>query len=488
MRAQVIHKSVGALAVRPDLADYDAGRERFSWEAVRRQLGVAAADPVNIARLALDRHRGTRLWEKTALRFLARDGRRRDFKYWQLAGEVRRFASVLRGLGVGRGDRVFVLAGRIPAMHIAILGALGNGSVVTPLSPGFGPEAIGTHLALGEGKVLVTTEALYARKVAAIAADLPHLAHVVLVGEAGARTSVPGTHDWARLMAEASDAGDFAATAAEDIALLHFTRGTTGTPKGALHVHEAAIAHYATAASALDLHPDDVFWCTADPSQVTGTSYGIVAPLMHGVTSIVDEADFDAERCYRVLHDEAITVWCTAPAAIRMLMQAGPDLPRRYRFAQLRFIASVGEPLDPEALRWGEEALGLPIHDNWWQTETGGIVIADTPAVGIRPGSMGRALPGFDAVVVMRREDGTVEDVAAPGVEGELALRAGWPSMFRGYLNQEERYRKCFCGPYYLTGDLAKRDADGYFWFVGRATAQRLADYHGEGQEAARCG
>jgi acetyl-CoA synthetase len=202
---------------------------------------------------------------------------------------------------------------------------------------------------------------------------------------------------------------------------------------------------------------------------VTGTSYGIVAPLMHGVTSIVDEADFDAERWYRVLQDEAVTVWYTAPTAIRMLMKAGPELARRFRFPQLRFVASVGEPLNPEAVWWGEEALGLPIHDNWWQTETGGIVIANTPAMNIRPGSMGRALPGFDAVVVARREDGSIEEVSGPGVEGELALRAGWPSMFRGYLNQDERYRKCFSGEYYLTGDLAKRDGDGYFWFVGRA-------------------
>ncbi|MGZ3441014.1 MAG: AMP-binding protein, partial [Polyangia bacterium] len=201
---------------------------------------------------------------------------------------------------------------------------------------------------------------------------------------------------------------------------------------------------------------------------VTGTSYGIVAPLLHGVTSIVDEAEFDAERWYRILQDEEVTVWYTAPTAIRMLMKAGPELARKYSFPKLRFIASVGEPLNPEAVWWGQEVLGLPIHDNWWQTETGGIMIANTPSMDIKPGSMGKPLPGVDAMIVRRRE-GAVEVIEEPDVEGELALRAGWPSMFRGYLDQDERYRKCFAGDLYLTGDLARCDADGYYWFVGRA-------------------
>ena len=202
---------------------------------------------------------------------------------------------------------------------------------------------------------------------------------------------------------------------------------------------------------------------------MTGTSYGVIAPLLHGVTSIVDEADFDADRWYRLLQEQKVSVWYTAPTAIRMLMKAGVQMAKQYRFPKLRFVASVGEPLNPEAVWWGEEAFGLPIHDNWWQTETGGIMIANTPAMDIKPGSMGKPLPGVDAFVVERRDDGTCAEVGTPGVEGELALRAGWPSMFRGYLHQDERYRKCFSGDLYLTGDLVKRDADGYFWFVGRA-------------------
>lgn len=266
----------------------------------------------------------------------------------------------------------------------------------------------------------------------------------------------------------ASPAAVHSSRTPDDPALLHFTSGTTGTPKGAIHVHGAVAMHYVTGLYALDLHPDDIYWCTADPGWVTGTSYGIISPLLHGVTLIVDQAEFDAERWYRILQDEQVSVWYTAPTGIRMLIKAGPELPARFTFPHLRFIASVGEPLNPEAVWWGKRTLGLPIHDNWWQTETGGIMIANTPAFDIKPGSMGRPLPGVDACIVRDNDDGSVTVIDEPDVEGELALKPGWPSMFRGYLHADERYRKCFSDGLYLTGDLATRDADGYFWFVGR--------------------
>jgi acetyl-CoA synthetase len=278
----------------------------------------------------------------------------------------------------------------------------------------------------------------------------------------------PGTRSFAEAMAAASDEFTIPPTSPDDMALLHFTSGTAGTPKGAVHVHGAVLGHHVTAAYALDLHTDDVYWCTADPGWVTGTSYGIIAPLTHGVTVIVDASDFDAHGWYEVLQDEGVTVWYTAPTALRMLMRSGAELAKRYDLSALRFVASVGEPLNPEVVVWGQEALGLPVHDNWWQTETGAIMISNYAAEDIRPGSMGRPMPGVEAGIVTGDGERVVE-VRDPEAVGELALRPGWPSMFRGYLHDDARYAKSFVDGWYLTGDLARRDPDGYYWFVGRA-------------------
>jgi acetyl-CoA synthetase len=279
---------------------------------------------------------------------------------------------------------------------------------------------------------------------------------------------LPETIDFWRWMDGADDDAPVTPTTADDPALLHFTTGTTGTPKGVLHVHGAVVMHYVTGLYALDLHPDDIFWCTADPGGVAGTSYGVISPLLHGVTSIVDEAEFEVHRWYRILQSQGVTVWCTTPSDLRMLIEAGNAVAEQYHFAQLRLVASIGEPLNAEVVVWGNRVLGTPIHDDWCQAETGGIMIANTPAFGIKPGSMGRPLPGIDAYVV-RHDDGSVAVIDEPDVEGQLAFGLGWPSMFRSYLTEDERYLQCFTDGMYLTSDLVKRDADGYFWFVGRA-------------------
>ncbi len=456
-RPRIIHKRAGRQAVAPNLVDYATARAGFSWDAARRELAGLPGGGLNIAHEAVERHAAN---GKIAFRFLSAQGGQRDVSYAELSRLTSRFANLLRARGVGRGERVFVLSGRIPELYISVLGALKNGSVVSPLFSAFGPEPIATRVKLGEGKLLVTTSELYRRKVAKVRAGLPTLEHVLEID----------TPEFARMMDQASDHFETARTAAEDMALLHFTSGTTGRPKGAVHVHGAVLTHYVTGRYALDLHAQDVFWCTADPGWVTGTSYGIIAPLLHGVTSVVDEAEFDAERWYRILEEQKVSVWYTAPTAIRMLMKAGTELAHKRAFPALRFVASVGEPLNPEAVWWGEEALGLPIHDNWWQTETGGIMISNFAALDVKPGSMGLPIPGVEACIVEHQESGDkVKILDQPDVEGELALKAGWPSMFRGYLHEEERYRKCFRDGWYLSGDLARRDADGYFWFVGRA-------------------
>jgi acetyl-CoA synthetase len=454
-----------ALARPPNLADYDAFRREFSWDAARAALdGLPGGRGLNIAHEAVDRHAAGARRDQVAIRWLGLDGSRRELTFGDLARESSRFANVLAGLGVGPGDRVYALTGRIPELYFAALGAWKAKAVLCTLFAAFGPEPIRARMAIGEARVLVTTESLYRKKIAGIRAALPKLEHVLVVGSPG----LPDTRDLAPLMAAASDRFEIPPTDPEDMALLHFTSGTTGTPKGAVHVHGAIVAHHTTARLALDLQPDDVYWCTADPGWVTGTSYGIIAPLSLGVTSVVDESDFDAVRWYEILARERVSVWYTAPTAIRMMMKAGLDLARARKAPALRFLASVGEPLNPEAVRWGVEALELPFHDNWWQTETGGIMLANFAAMDIRPGSMGKPVPGIDVAIVQTRDDGTLRVLEEPGAEGELAIRPGWPSMFRAYLNEPARYAKCFAGGWYLSGDLARRDADGYFWFVGR--------------------
>ena len=336
-----------------------------------------------------------------------------------------------------------------------------------PFFSAFGPEPIFQRLRKGDAKILLTTERYYRKKVSQLMDDLPSLKQVLLVdAKEHLGNDLLSFH---KLMEESSDIYAIPPTDPEDIAVLHFTSGTTGMPKGALHAHGAALIHYMTGKFVMDFHPDDIFWCTADPGWVTGTSYGIISPLLHGITNIVDESDFDAMRWCQILASQKVTVWYTAPTAIRRFMRMGIDPVRQYDLSHLRLIHSVGEPLNPEAVVWGQKAMGLPIHDNWWQTETGGIMIANYPAMEIRPGSMGRPLPGIEAAIVQRTGKDRVKVIETAGVQGELALRPGWPSMFRGYLHDEARYRQCFVGGWYLTGDLAKRDADGYFWFVGRA-------------------
>jgi len=449
------------------LPDYEEYIKTFSWTRARALLDGLPDGGLNIAHEAVDRHLRAGRGDKLALRWIGRDDRIRDYTYSALGAATNRFADVLARRGVTKGDRVFSLLGRIPELYFAALGTLKNGSVFSPLFSAFGPEPIKARMSIGNAKVLVTSEAFYRRKIEPWRNELASLEHVFLTDSSAAPPS--GTTDLAAAMAAASDSFETVWTGPEDMALLHFTSGTTGRPKGAVHVHEAVVAHHITGRLALDLRPDDVFWCTADPGWVTGTSYGIISPLTNGATLIVDQAEFDAERWYRILQDQKITVWYTAPTAIRMLMKAGAKVAQRFDLSNLRLLASVGEPLNPEAVVWGVEAFGKPFHDNWWQTETGGIMISNYPSMDVKPGSMGRPLPGITAGIVERLPGGTVREISEPMAVGELALRPGWPSMMRAYLNEEERYRKCFAGGWYLTGDLAMRDDEGYYWFVGRA-------------------
>ncbi len=468
MQFEKIVKEPRDWKVPPNLLDYEKTYADFNWDQILKELdGLPNGGGLNIAHEAVDRHANGPRRDQLALRWLGKDGEVMDFTYGDLKEQTNRFANVLRSFGVGKGDRVAVLAGRIPSLYIAALGALKNVSVFCPLFSAFGPEPIYQRLFRGDAKVLVTTLMQYKKKIVGIWERLPAL-RAVLIADID-EDLAENVFSLPRLMKQASPEFTIPPTDPEDMSCLHFTSGTTGMPKGAIHVHKAVMVHFLTAKYALDLHEGDIFWCTADPGWVTGTSYGVIAPLLHGVTNIVDEAEFDADRWYQILQDQKVTVWYTAPTAIRRLMRLDIKPRELYDLSHLRFSASVGEPLNPEAVVWGRAVLDLLIHDNWWQTETGGIMISNYSSQDIRPGSMGRPLPGITAAILHRDENGNVTIEDQPSVEGELALKPGWPSMFRGYLHDEARYNKCFVGGWYFTGDLAERDEDGYFWFIGRA-------------------
>jgi len=475
----------------PWLVDYDATLASFDWgEAwaglcADGQAGRPAS--VNIADLAVDRHVREGHGDRVALRFIGLDhddiDEPVDVTYSMLARRTNRFADAMRRRGFDAGTGVATLAGRIPDLYVTALGTFKAQGIFTPLFSAFGPDPIAQRLNLGRIKILVTTPLLYRRKVAPILDRLPRLELVLVcgstedeIGTTRANGAHPRVMSFGAFLTEGSDTFEAPLTDPETPALLHFTSGTTGPPKGAIHVHTAVVVHHLTGRLVLDLHDGDTFWCTADPGWVTGTSYGIIAPLTCAITSIIDEADFDAERWFRVLDRHAVDVLYTAPTAIRMLQRAGGELAAEHDLSNLRLVASVGEPLDADAVRWCQQTFGVPVIDTWWQTETGGIMISNHRSQPVRPGSMGRPLPGIEVALLERDADGAMAVDAAgapaeiddPGRSGELALRAGWPSMFRAYLDQDERYQQSFVDGWYRTGDIARRDADGYYWFVGR--------------------
>ncbi len=446
---------------------YDELRKAFSWTKERSDLqGLPGNAGLNIAHEAVVRHAQSPLKDTVALKWIRKDRSHEDFTYGHLDNYSSRFANALTRLGVKKGERVFSLLGRVPELYFTALGTLKNVSVFCPLFSVFGPEPVFQRLSRGDAALLVTTSAHYEKKIKQLAERLPLLRYIVLV-DAPEHISA-NVLSWRKLIEKEAETFAIPPTNPEDPALLHFTSGTTGMPKGALHVHNAVLMHYATGKHVLAFQPGDVFWCTADPGWVTGTSYGIIAPLVSGVTNIVDEEEFDARRWYSILEEYKVNTWYTAPTAIRRLMRMEIRPREEYRLGNLRLVLSVGEPLHAEAVTWGEKMFGAPVLDNWWQTETGGIMIANYPFMEVKPGSMGKPLPGVEAAIAEVTDDG-IQLITEPGRQGHLVLKKGWPSMFREYIHEQARYEKCFRGDWYITGDLAKRDEDGYYWFAGRA-------------------
>ena len=457
--------AIDQMPVRPNLGDYSGARETFQWEDVLEELDGFEDGGINIAYEAIDRHAKTALKDKVALYWEGIEGENESYTFGDLCRLTNRFANTLRKLGASKGDRVFTYMDRTPDAYISLLGALKAGCVIGPLFSAFGPDAVKDRLADSEAKVLVTTPKLV-DVVHGIRDELPALETIIIANKRNTPYDLQeGEASYERLMEEAEDAFEIERTDQEDYSIMHYTSGTTGKPKGVVHAHQAVWGHYATAKYVLDLQPDDIYWCTADPGWVTGTSYGIFGPWSNGITQVVYEGGFGAGKWYGVIEKYKVTVWYTAPTAIRMLMKAGEKPLEKRNLDSLRYICSVGEPLNPEAVLWADKVFGMPFHDNWWQTETGCIQIANYPVQDVRPGSMGRPIPGTTATIL----DDDCKQELPPGEEGHLALKPGWPSMFRTYWNRQELYESRFVNGWYITGDRAKKDEDGYFWFVGRA-------------------
>ena len=457
-----ILKEAASHGLPPNLADYDSVRESWSWDDVKDELDLPGG-MYNLAHECIDRHANGDLASKIAMIFESSGGEIENYTFADMKRESDKFANVLTELGIEKADRVFFFTDRIPELYFAVFGTLKRGAIIAPLFSAFGPEAVLERVRRAEGAMVITTPNLLP-KIDEIRGDLPSLKHVMVIGHRQGVETTEGNLDYQQLMEGASEDFEIERTGPEDWSVMHFTSGTTGLPKGAAHVHNAVLAHYATGKHVIDLHPEDIYWCTADPGWVTGTSYHMFAPWSNGVTNLVYEGGFGAGRWYEAIQRHNVTIWYTAPTAIRMLMKAGTDAPKQRDLSSLRYVMSVGEPLNPEGVIWGEEAFGLPIHDNWWQTETGAIMIANYPSLPIRPGSMGKPFPGIEPGII----DESFNEITEPDAEGQLAIRPGWPSMFRTYWNDQERYDSRFKNGWYITGDRARRDADGYYWFVGR--------------------
>ncbi|MBI5175996.1 MAG: acetate--CoA ligase [Candidatus Melainabacteria bacterium] len=449
--------------VKCNLEDYATTYDTFNWEAARSEISYFQDGCVNAAYNAVDRHLVSGRKNKVALYSVDASGAVQKFTFQEIHDAACRMGNALKSLGVKKGDRVFVFLPRVPELYVATIAIARLGAIAGPLFSAFGPDALRDRLQDSEAKIVITNPALK-EKLDGIKKDLPDLEHVIVVG-ADSKKLAKGELSYDELVKGQSNQLECEKTDPEDPLYLLYTSGTTGKPKGVVHVHADIVGHHMTTKWVLDLRDDDIYWCTADPGWVTGTVYGIFGPWSNGASVVSYEGRFDADSWYKVIDDLKVTVWYTAPTALRMLMKAGDDVVYEHDLSTLRHILSVGEPLNPEVVRWGMKVYGLPIHDNWWQTETGMQLIANLPCNAIRPGSMGKPLPGVYAAVV----DENGEEVEA-GELGKLVVKPGWPSMLRTIWRNEPKFQEYFKIPgWYFSGDNAWKDEDGYFWFVGRA-------------------
>ncbi|AMX82582.1 acetyl-CoA synthetase [Geobacillus subterraneus] len=441
-----------------NLKNYEEAYEQFQWTETERAFSWHETGRVNMAYEAIDRHAESFRKNKVALYY--RDAVRNEkYTFKEMKEMSNKVANVLKQVAdIEKGDRVFVFMPRSPELYFTVLGIIKTGAIVGPLFEAFMEGAVRDRLEDSGAKAIVTTPELLPR---VPVGDLPELKYVFLVGD-GVVEEGPYI-DLKKRMNEASKHFDIEWVDRQDGLILHYTSGSTGKPKGVLHVHNAMIQHYQTAKWVLDLKEDDIYWCTADPGWVTGTSYGIFGPWLCGASSVIVGGRFSPDAWYQTIEDFGVTVWYSAPTAFRMLMGAGDEVVKKYDLSSLRHILSVGEPLNPEVIRWGLKVFGRRIHDTWWMTETGAHLICNYPCMEIKPGSMGKPIPGVEAAIIDDQGN-----VLPPYRMGNLAIKKGWPSMMKTIWNNPQKYESYFIGDWYVSGDSAYMDEDGYFWFQGR--------------------
>ncbi|MBI4080515.1 MAG: acetate--CoA ligase [Candidatus Levybacteria bacterium] len=423
------------------------------WQERKEDVAWLDEQSLNAAYNAVDKHLETGNGNKTALIYEAEDGTVKRFSFLALSQQSNKFANYLLSKGVKKGDRVFLFLPRIPELFIGFLGILKTGAIAGTMFSAFQKDALRDRLENSGATVVITAKELVDR-IEQIKSELPELKHVLIVDDETFQADLE-LHP---------DNFSVCKTSPEDFAFMLYTSGTTGKPKGIVHAHYGCLQQHESAKLALDLKPNDIYWCTADPGWVTGIVYSILSNWSLGITTVVYGGRFDAEKWYEILEKHKVTVWYSAPTAIRMLMAKGTPLVKKYNLSSLRYLASVGEPLNPEAVIWGKEAFGKYFHDTWWQTETGSIMITNTPNLEVKPGSMGKPFPWVEAAIL--DDDG----IPVPDEEeGNLCLKPFWPSLMRTVWQNKEKYESYFKNGWYFSGDRAKKDKDGYFWFVGRA-------------------
>ncbi|PTG07102.1 acetate--CoA ligase [Staphylococcus chromogenes] len=439
-----------------NLTEYEKIYQNFKWEDVENAFSWSETGKVNMAYECIDRHVDEGKGDKIALNYKD-DVRKESYTFNEVKQKSNQAANVLKTKAqVQKGDRVFIFMPRTPELYFAFLGILKIGAIVGPLFEAFMEKAVKDRLENSDAKVIITTNSLLPR---IPKDDLPNLETIIVVDENVSDEYV----DFNTEMEHASDQFEIEWLNQDDGLILHYTSGSTGQPKGVLHVQKAMLVHYISGKYVLDLQEDDVYWCTADPGWVTGTSYGIFAPWLNGVTNCIAGGRFSPEAWYSMIEEFKVTIWYTAPTALRMLMSAGDDLVEKYNLSSVRSILSVGEPLNPEVIKWAKKVYDKRVLDTWWMTETGGHMIVNYPSMDIKLGSMGKPLPGIEAAIIDNEGN-----PLPPNRMGNLAIKKGWPSMMYKIWKNPEKYQSYFIGDWYVSGDSAYQDEDGYFWFQGR--------------------